>query len=486
MKKIILGVVLLILILTGIGIYSINGDKISKNVYVKDINIGNLTKDEAKDKLNKEYKMETFTFKYQDNSWNVKPEQIDISYDLEKTVDNAYNLNRRGNIIVNIFNTLKSISGSKSVVNVSVSCNKDKLNSQLEKISKDINVDVKNATLKIENNKVKIVKEENGLELDIDKTKDNFIKNIQNDNFDEILSVKEIEPQVKSSDLEKIDTLLGSYSTVLSDVSYERVENIKLAAKSTSDILLMPGEEFSYNEHTGPRSQKNGYKSAHVISAGEVAYGVGGGICQVSSTLFNSVLYAGLDIVSRTNHSIPSDYVALGRDATVSDSGIDFVFKNNYENPVFIKNYYKSGIMTCQIFGVKSDKQNIEITTKLNNTIEYKTVEKKDSSLSEGKTEVLERGRNGYTVTTYRIYYDENKKIIKKETVCISSYPSKNSVISVGTKKEKTKTIKNDNTSDNKEDSNNQDKEENSSNTVEPEPTEKEEDKTTAEVENMN
>ena len=145
--------------------------------------------------------------------------------------------------------------------------------------------------------------------------------------------------------------------------------------------------------------------------------------------------------------------------------------------------------MTCQVFGVKSDKQNIEITTKLNNITEYNTTEKKDSSLSEGKTKVLERGRNGYTVTTYRIYYDENKKVIKKETVCISNYPSKNSVVAVGTKIETITPTKNDNPSGNKEDSNNQDKEENSSNTVEPEPTEKEEDddeEATTEVENMN
>ncbi|MDU2111594.1 MAG: VanW family protein, partial [Clostridiales bacterium] len=89
--------------------------------------------------------------------------------------------------------------------------------------------------------------------------------------------------------------MLGSYSTTLYDSGYGRVQNIKLATKKTSDVILMPGETFSYNKHTGVRSAENGYKLAHVISSGKVAYGIGGGVCQVSSTLFNAVLYSGLD-----------------------------------------------------------------------------------------------------------------------------------------------------------------------------------------------
>ncbi len=240
------------------------------------------------------------------------------------------------------------------------------------------------------------VKEETGLKLDIEKTKENFIEDINKGKSTQKLVVSQIKPKIKSSDLKGIDTLLGSYSTTLYDSGYGRVQNIKLATKKTSDVILMPGETFSYNKHTGVRSAENGYKLAHVISSGKVAYGIGGGVCQVSSTLFNAVLYSGLDIVSRTNHSIPSTYVDLGRDATVSDSGIDFVFKNNYKHPVFIKNNYKDGVIKCQIFGHKSDKKNIEISTKY-----------------------------GYNITTYRTYYDNNKKEIKKEAVCTSAYLSR-------------------------------------------------------------
>ena len=434
-KRILLGILCVVLVLIGVGVYSINGDKISKNVYVKDINIGNLTKQEAKKKLSSEYKMETFNFKYEDDKWSVNPKEINVTYDINETIDKAYNVNRDSNIVVNIFNSLKSMAGYKTNINVSINCDEDKLEKKLNDISKDINVEVKNATLEVKNDEVEVVKEENGLELDIKSSKKNFIKNLQNGDFTEELVVKTIEPEVKSSDLEKVDTLLGSYTTVLSDVSYGRVQNIKLACEKTTDVLLMPGEEYSYNKHTGARSLKNGYQNAHVISGGEVTNGVGGGICQVSSTMFNSVLYAGLDIVSRTNHSIPSDYVVLGRDATVTDTGVDFVFKNNYKNPVFIKNYYNNGVVKSQIFGAKSDNQKIEISTVINSVISFSTTQQHDSTLSEGVTKTLQRGRTGYTVSTYRIYYDENGKQIKKEKVCSSYYPSKNAVVVVGTKK---------------------------------------------------
>ncbi|MDU1255303.1 MAG: VanW family protein, partial [Peptostreptococcaceae bacterium] len=293
-KKIILSIFLLILILTGLGVYCINGDKISKNVYVQNINIGDLTKDEAKDKLSSEYKMQSFKFNYKEKTWDIDPKTLDINYDLDKTINKAYDVNRKGNIIQNIFKSLQNLAGIKTKVNLVMNCDEDKLKSELEKISKEVNKDSKDATIKIEKKKVKVVKEETGLKLDIEKTKENFIEDINKGKSTQKLVVLQIKPKIKSSDLKGIDTLLGSYSTTLYDSGYGRVQNIKLATKKTSDVILMPGETFSYNKHTGVRSAENGYKLAHVISSGKVAYGIGGGVCQVSSTLFNAVLYSGL------------------------------------------------------------------------------------------------------------------------------------------------------------------------------------------------
>lgn len=434
-KGILIALVCLLVAVTGVGIYAIKGENICKNVYVKGINVGGLTKEDAKSKLEKEYEMDVITFKYQSKSWKLEPSKVEMTYDIDKTIDNAYMVNRDKNVVVNIFNGFLSTVGAKKEINVVVDLNKEKVKEELQEIAKEIDVEVKNATLKVDGEKITTEKEKEGLKLEIDKTIKKLVDTVKNGKFEEELIVTKIEPEVVSSDLENIDTLLGSYSTVLVDSTPARVENIKLACSSNNDLIIMPDEEFSYNEHTGDRSKENGYKSAHVIQGGEVTNGVGGGICQVSSTMFNTVLYAGLEIVSRTNHSIPSDYVGLGRDATVSDYGTDFIFKNSLKNPVFIKSYCDGKRVYCQIFGHKSDKQNIEISAVVNAVISNNTIETKDPNLEEGVTEVIERGRVGRRVTTYRIYYDKDGKEINKELVCSSYYPAKNKEVKVGTKK---------------------------------------------------
>lgn len=439
LKGINLAIVILsgILILTlGFGYIQINNNKIAKNTYIKDINLGNLSKEKAKEKILNEFKIDTITFMYDDKKWNINPSDIKTNYDIDKTVENAYNVNRNKNIFSNIVDTLKSTFGNKNYINISVDCDEEKVISELEKIAKEVNVDMENAKLDVVGNNIEVTKDKAGLEVDIKNTLTNLKKSLQEGIFEESLVVTKVEPEVKKEDLQDVNTLIGSYKTVLSDVSPGRVENIKIATERTSGVLLMPGEEFSYNKHTGLRTVKNGYKNATVIVSGEAVQGVGGGVCQVSTTLYNAVLYAGLDIVKVSNHSIPSSYVDKGRDAVVSDSGLDFVFKNNYNQPIYIQNYYNNGVITCQVYGNNKDKQNIEISTSIDKVTKAPIKKEKDPTLAKGKEKILERGRDSYTVSTYRIYYDENGKEVKREKVAISFYPSKQQVVAIGTKKE--------------------------------------------------
>ena len=453
------------LILTlGFGYIQINNNKIAKNTYIKNINVGNLSKEEAKKKIEDEYEIDTITFTYEDKKWNIKPSDVDAYYDIQKTVNNAYNVNRNNNIFSNIIDTLKSNFGVENHINVAVDFNEDKIIKELEEIAKNIDVDMANAKLDIVNNYVNIVDDKAGLEVDIDETLNNLKKSLQNGIFEESLVVTKVEPEIKSEDLTEINTLLGSYKTSLSDVSPGRVENIKIATERTSGVLLMPGEEFSYNKHTGLRTVKNGYKNATVIVSGEAVQGVGGGVCQVSTTLYNAVLYSGLDIVKVSNHSIPSSYVDKGRDATVSDSGLDFIFKNNYNQPVYIQNYYNNGVITCQVYGNSKDVQNIEISTNVDNVIEAPVKKENDTTLDKGTEKIIERGRDAYTVSTYRIYYDEKGEVSKKEKVATSFYPSKQQIIAVGTKKEELDSKEEENESLNNNPSNNSSSDNSSSN----------------------
>lgn len=452
----------------GFGYIQINNNKIAKNTYIKDVNVSNLNKKEAREKILKECKIEKITLTYNDRKWDIDPKDIDINYDIDKTIENAYNVNRNSNIFKNIVSTLKSNFGVKNDINLVVDCDEAKATSTLENISKDINVKMENAKLNVTNNNINVIEEKAGIEVDIKTTLTNLKKSLQDGVVEESLVVTKVEPEIKTEDLKDVNTLLGSYQTVLSDVSPGRVENIKIATSRTSNVLLMPGEEFSYNKYTGLRTVKNGYKNATVILSGEPAQGVGGGVCQVSTTLYNAVLYAGLDIVKVYNHSIPSSYVEKGRDAVVSDNGLDFVFKNNYNQPIYIQNYYYNGVVSCQIYGSIKDKKNIKISTSIDKITKASIKEEKDPTLEKGKEKIIERGRDSYTVSTYRIYYDSNGKEEKREKVSTSFYPSKQQVVAVGTKEEneeKPSKEEENNTSNNDDNStnNNSDKDENNS-----------------------
>lgn len=414
----------------------INSDKIVKNTYIKGINVGELTKEEAKEIVKNECEIDTITLKYKNDNWKVQPNEIDTSYDIEKTVENAFTVNRKGNFFSNLIVTMKSYLGDENDVNVVVEFNEEKVKEKLDDIGTEINTEMVNANLEVINGQINITNEKSGLELDVKETINQLRKSLQNGILEDDLIVVKVEPEITKEDLESVDSLLGTYSTTLSDTTPGRVENIKIAAEKTSGVLLMPGEEFSYNEYTGMRTVENGYKNAKVIVSGEAVQGVGGGVCQVSSTLYNAVLYSGLEIVEVTNHSIPSSYVAKGRDATVSDSGLDFVFKNNYHQPVYIKNYYSNNVVTCQVYGNTKDNQNIEIVTNIDKVGDVPVKKENDSSLEKGVEKVLERGRNSYSVSTYRVYYDDNGNEIKREKVASFYYPSKKQVIAIGTKEE--------------------------------------------------
>ena len=177
----------------------------------------------------------------------------------------------------------------------------------------------------------------------------------------------------------------------------------------------------------------NKLKVASIILNGKHDKGVGGGICQVSTTIYNAALYAGMDIVKITNHSIPSPYVTKGRDATVSNGSMDFVFKNNNNNPIIVHNEIFENKIASKIYGCSSDKRNIEIETEIVETIKNKKIYKSDSKLQKGTKVVEQEGRLGYTVNTFRLY-KSNNEILKKELVNTSYYPPCDEIILKGTK----------------------------------------------------
>lgn len=250
------------------------------------------------------------------------------------------------------------------------------------------------------------------------------------------IPLKVLSPNVTTNQIgsEAFPDLLGNYSTTYSTRNTSRSTNIRLASSKINGIVIMPGETFSYNKTVGQRTAAAGFKSAAVYSGGEVTTGIGGGICQVSSTLYNAVLLANLEVVERYNHGFNPGYVPAGRDATVSWGGPDFVFKNNRDYPVKVVCSGTGGTISCKIFGLKSDDEyEVEIQSYITQYIAYKTINKQDATLPKGQTKVIQSGSNGCRSVAYRIL-KKNGQVVSKTLLSNDTYNPHNKVVAVGTK----------------------------------------------------
>jgi len=250
------------------------------------------------------------------------------------------------------------------------------------------------------------------------------------------IALKVVLPNVTTNQIgpEAFPNLLGSYSTTFSTRNVNRSTNIRLASQKINGTVIMPGETFSYNQVVGQRTAAAGFKSAAVYSGGEVTTGIGGGICQVSSTLYNSVLLANLEIVERYNHGFNTGYVPAGRDATVSWGGPDFKFKNSRNYPVKVISNVSGGKISIEIFGLKSENEyEVEIQSYITQYIKYKTIQKNDATLPKGKTKVIQSGSNGCKAVAYRIL-KQNGEVISKTLLSNDTYNPHNKIVAIGTK----------------------------------------------------
>ncbi len=183
-----------------------------------------------------------------------------------------------------------------------------------------------------------------------------------------VIPLKILYPNVTTNMIgtEAFPDLLSTYSTKYSTRDKDRTTNLQLAANKINGTVLMPGEIFSYNQVVGERTIAAGYKEAPIYVSGEVVDGLGGGICQITSTLYNAVLYANLGIVSRSNHQFVHSYVTAIRDATVVYGAIDFKFKNTRDYPIKITCSVSNGIATFNIYGLRSDNEyDVEISSRV-------------------------------------------------------------------------------------------------------------------------
>ena len=248
------------------------------------------------------------------------------------------------------------------------------------------------------------------------------------------LSVESIQPEVTVASLSSQYGMIAYAVTNASSSSSNRLTNIALSLELINGTQLDPGETFSFNETVGERTTDRGFKVATAYSSGEVTEEVGGGICQVSTTLFNAAVKSDMEIVERHNHSLTVSYVDLGKDAAVDWGNKDLRFTNTGDEPVYIVCLLTDDKhVRIGFFGkLLPNGESITVEGETTGTIGYETVYQPNLSFPSGYSEVTQRGRNGYTAVAYKIRWDAEGNQISSELLCSSTYRTTNEIIEYG------------------------------------------------------
>ncbi len=243
-----------------------------------------------------------------------------------------------------------------------------------------------------------------------------------------------VQPKYRVEDLEMSKDIIGTYSTDLGNSTKERIKNLTLASNTINNKILMPDEEFSMNSLLGELTYEKGYVDAPVIIEGKLTDDIAGGVCQVSSTLYNSVLLSELEVTERRNHSNMVAYVPFGFDATLVSGSIDFKFRNSSEYPIIILSEVLNGKVTTSIYGVETRPENrkikfINFKTKELETDEYEAVLDKEKDLN--FQEVTQEPKKGYIYEVYKVVYVDDKEV-SREIVNLSKYKARKGKITMG------------------------------------------------------
>lgn len=509
-KKSKLGLILIIIVsvILLLGIFStifalinMGNDKLIKGIKIDQIDVSNMTKEEAKNKLEEFYSQKEeneIYLTYGEFESTITYKALEVQYQIDEAIKQAYEVGKSGNLITDNFDILNVwTKGRKIDLNVIID------EEMIEQVAQNINNGIEGAVVQpsyyIENQKLIITSGKKGLrveknelskkiyasvkegitaqtieiplitaepdEIDLEKihqevykevkdayyTKEPFTiyPEVEGIDFDlenaKSLLVEEKEqyeipliitkPAKTTRDIgtEASPDLLATFSTKYLASNVSRTTNLRLAAQKINGTVLLPGEEFSYNKTVGERTKEAGFKEAAVFNAGRVENGLGGGICQISTTLYDAVVMANLDVTVRRNHQFVTSYVGGGKDATVVWGAQDFKFKNTRKYPIRITATVQGGVATVQIWGVKEEVEyDITIETKKTATIAYSTQYIQDPSLPAGQQKVVQEGNNGSKYEAYKVTR-LNGQVVSKTLLSKDTYNAMKKIVHVGT-----------------------------------------------------
>lgn len=269
-----------------------------------------------------------------------------------------------------------------------------------------------------------------GIDFDLEKAREL----LKEDKEEYEIELKITTPEITTNEIgtEAFPDLLSSFSTRYDASNYPRTTNLRLAMNKLNGVVVAPGETFSYNKTLGKRTAEAGYREAGGYAGGRVVQTLAGGICQISSTLYDAVLYANLDIVERHNHMFLAGYVGAGKDATVVYGSLDFKFKNTRKYPIMIKTTIGNGVAKIDIYGIKEEVEyDVDIVTNILSYTTYRTIYEEDKTMKPGKEKVTQNGMNGCRSITYRIL-KLNGKEVSREVLSNDIYDPMNKIIKRG------------------------------------------------------
>lgn len=343
-----------------------------------------------------------------------------------------------------IKNNLEDININQEYIDIPVT-NKVPDEIDIEKIYEEVHKEVQDAYYT--KDPFTIHPEVEGVDFNLEEAK----AILQEDKEEYVIQLTITKPKVTTAQIgsEAFPDLLATYTTRYDASDTNRTTNLRIACQKINEKVVLPGETFSYNKTLGERSIATGYKNAKVYENGEVVDGIGGGICQISSTLYNAVLMSNLEVTERSNHQFVTSYTPAGRDATVVYGQTDFKFKNTRTYAIKIKASISGGIATVSIYGIKEENEyTVTFSTKTISTIPYTVKYVDDSSLAVGKEKVKQKGANGIITETY-IIKSLNGKVISTQLLSKDTYNAMQRIILRGTKGATTNANTNVNTNSN-------------------------------------
>ena len=433
-----IGIFVLIVVIFSFFAFS-NNKKIKNGVRIEGISFSGQTRQSAEEKLNQLYynklKSSKLMFSYGGNVWEIPYENIGVRYDINYAVQNALSVGRNQNVVSNFLSSFLTMFKGKNV-QVPLSYDKDELVKRLKQIEKTVNKPAKNAVISIEEgNSIKIAPEQLGVMLDINKAlllAGEHITSLKDENI--VLPVIEEKPKYTEEYLKVIDTDIGRCTTSFNSGEINRSTNIRIATRKMNGAIIEPGHIFSLNNVIGKRNKESGYKNAPIILNDDLVPGIGGGVCQVATTLYEAVLQSGLGVVERQHHSFPPAYVPTGQDATIAGDYIDFKFKNTLDHPIFIYAAAPKNTITVKVYskGISPNRK-VEIESQILEVEDPGPDEVvQDSSSAIGVTKVERKARKGYRVAVYRNTYEENN-LINRELISNDYYKPVRGLIKIGT-----------------------------------------------------